>query len=197
MSTLWMMRALAVVMVLAGLLVDRVEAGPIVSITPLTDAANIGDPLSFDVNVSGLVQGDTVGFFDLIVNYNPAVLTPTGSSNAPGGGLGPGAFEVGSSFGGGVFQVTIEAGPALTPTQLSALQVPGFTLATLNFTGLAPGVSPLVVTSAQLTNLDGGTTEAGGATAQATVNPAVPEPVALLLFGMAAAFGARRLRKRG
>lgn len=141
-----------------------------------------GSSLNVDVVVSGLAAGEQIGAFDLIVNFDPAVLGLSGyqlgnqlgdafdSSDTSAGSIGAGQFNLGQIS----FLADLSAQPA------------AFTLATLSFTGLTAGISALSFSNVILGDTWGA--EFAADLGSATLNvSAVPEPgtPALLLAGIA------------
>lgn len=162
---------------------------------PANQTANVGDSLSVDVSISGLLAaGEIVSTFDLAVSYDSSVLFATGVSF--------GGFLDDMLFGGATFNgsdVTTTAGTVeffelsfLTDDELALQQPDSFVLATLSFDAIAEGISPLSFlegtiigvpgldvkgrNAAVLLNLNGGI---GDVTVLAN---AVPEPATLWLL---------------
>lgn len=192
------MKRIAIVMAVAAAVVvpSGAQAAPIVTITPANVVANVGDPLSFDVNLL-LDPGDTVGYFDLALTFDSGSLTPTGYIADALAFMSTSAFVLAEGFSPGLFELAIDAGFDLDEAGLAALQSGGFKLATLSFLANAAGVSALTVALADFVNYDATALfDASGASASITVRqqtqPPVPEPGTLLLVGTGIAFAIRR-----
>lgn len=143
--------------VLAGVFFAvQAEAIPIISISPVSQNKVVTDPVSVDIVVSGLGALEEVGAFNLILSFNSLVLAPTGGLGVgfipdPAGKMGLG-LDVSAGFSAGKLDLTYLAedfgipGPdAADQTALRALQGGGFVLARVNFTAIADGFSPLVL----------------------------------------------------
>lgn len=159
--------------------------------TPSADAIN-GESVSVDIVVSGLgnFAPDSLGAFDITVDYDPAVFAFAGYSlGALLGDLG--AVEaLDASTGDGGTSVNVAEVSLLSDAALHALQPGEFVLATLNFgvLDLAIGASSqLSLSGSLLADAGGGNLPATGGTPVTFVG-AAPVPVTgtllLLLAGL-------------
>ena len=198
---------------LVGLLIAGVSVpaqAAVISVSPAAPTVNIGDPVFFDVAISGIdtATPDPIAAYDLTLTYNPAILgavTFTHLAGNPGAmGAGPDlfvAFAPGSfNFGSALLDPAI-----LTPSDLSAVQGASFVAARFQFTALAAGVSALnvAVNGGGLApfdffaNLIVPTVENGQVTVrQNGTQPPAPEPATLLLVGTGVVLAATRRRMR-
>jgi hypothetical protein len=188
-----------------------------ISILPGSQTIGVGGTATVDIVVSGLAAGDTVGGFSLDLGFNPAILGAAESYTIDPGSI-MGAYDPLDDFSNGFTAGNLDlfylANLTTFPTDalLKASEGGGFILATVNFTGLAAGVSPLTLTTAApngafLSQYDGTTilpaTAVNGSVCVANPNgadgctaAAVPEPATLtLLGGGLAALVSRRRRK--
>lgn len=186
------MRLLSAVLA-AGLWGSPIEAAPILSVQPAAATVDVGQVFSLDIVVTGAV--DLYAFqFDL--GFNPTVIAGTSVSEGPFLATGGPTFFIAGSIdnAGGLISFTAS-------TLLSA--VPGVIgsgiLATIQFSGLAPGVSPVNlfgVTLLDSTFAGIDVTNVGGTVTAVSAAASVPEPATLaLLAGGMLALG-RRMRYR-
>jgi len=157
----------------------RTLADSVVSIQPSTDSVSLGNSFTLDVDIAGVTD---LYDWQFDVDFNPAVLSVTGiteGSFLSGGGTTfflPGTID---NVGG---SITFNADTLLGPP-------PGVngsgTLATLDFTAIGNGSSPITLANVILQDSNGdnidfttdnGTVNVGGTTA-------APEPSSLLLLG--------------
>lgn len=171
--------AAAVLMLLTSLTADAV---PILEFAPTESSSGVGD--SFSVHVFG---SDFIDLFayQILISYDPTILSP--DSITEGSFLssaGTTAF-FGDFLDGNIVLLDILL-DATTGASGSGV------LATLGFTGLASGVSPLVFSDFVLQDSVGGLIEADARNGTATI----PEPssLALLAIGLLALGGALRSR---
>ena len=188
-----------------------------ISVVPGSQTIGVGGTATVDIDLD--FQGSTAsaGGFSLDLGFNPAILgVPESYTIDPGGVMGPGALDFSGGFTSGNLDLFYTADLAAFPTDalLKASEGTGFTLATVTFTGLAAGVSPLTLTfqpadGAFLSDYAGtGTLPATAVNGSVCVaDPlapapncvaasAVPEPATLtLLGGGLAALVSRRRRK--
>ncbi len=149
------------------------------TIEPPTQTAPLAAIVSVDLVIGGLTAGgpSSLGTFDLDIGFDESVLTFQGVTF--GGFLGtPGVQTTngsGLSASGVVdaFEVSL-----LAPAGLNALQPASFTLATLSFTGVALGTSPLTLTQALVGDAFGTQLLVTASNASITI---VPEPATILL----------------
>jgi hypothetical protein len=147
---------------------------------PALQTAGLGQPVSVDVVISGLAAGGppSVGAFDLDVSFNPTIFSSTGVRF--GQFLGnPGLGEVLTISSPARGVIDLAAVSFLSPEELNALQPARFSLASLDFSSLREGTSPLAFSQAIIADAFGGTlatTASGG-----IVNVAAPEPSSFLL----------------
>ena len=143
-------RILALGVLAAVLLVGRAEAASI-SLLPNTQDVALGSNFSVDVMVSGLV-GQSVGGASFLLSYDSSKISGTGFTLDPdslmGFAIDTAANDFGSGFGAaGVspFVAFFLADITLDDTALQPLQGTGFRIATLNFTAIGSGFSPLTL----------------------------------------------------
>ena len=122
-----------------------------ISILPGTQTIGVGGTASVNIVLSGLTLGETVGGFSLDLGFNPAILgAPDSYTIDPGAKMGAyTAFDdFSNGFTAGNLDLFYLANLTTFPTDplLKASEGAGFILATVNFTGLAAGVSPLTLT---------------------------------------------------
>jgi hypothetical protein len=199
------LRMLAASALAATVLLSQAVASPIVSISPGTQTIGVAGTATIDIIVSGLTQpADAVGGFSLALNYNNAILSGLSYTNDPDIKMGALPIDLSGGFiGGGVLYLDLffVADPGETQASLAAAQGGSFRLATVSFTGLADGLSPLTLSDVILSNwdgtatLDGVTSQNGQVCVSSTGAPcAVPEPGSVLL--VATALGALAIRRR-
>ncbi|HQR12103.1 MAG TPA: PEP-CTERM sorting domain-containing protein [Casimicrobiaceae bacterium] len=198
--TLHMLAALGLA---AGVLMSPAMATPIVSISPVNQTIGVGGTATIDIIVSGLT--DPTGGFSLILNYNNAILSGLSFANDPDVKMGAAPLDLSAGFTGiGVLHLDLffVADAGMTEADLAASEGSGFRLATVSFTGLADGLSPLSLADVVLSNwdgtatLDGVETRNGQVCVSSTGAPCstVPEPGSILL--VATALGALAIRRR-
>jgi len=209
-------RSLLAVLALMGF-AGHAQAATI-SIVPGSQTIGIGGTANVDVVLSGLAQA--IGGYNFDLTFSNAILNDISVTVNPGAKMGasPLNFSDANLTDGSPLHVELFADPFITEANLAALQGSSFILASLSFTGLTEGLSPLTLsaTGGFLTNFSG----SGGADGFGLINAnvvngsicvddpqtpgnrcdlaAVPEPASLLLLSTgAAALLARRRRKAG
>lgn len=185
-------------MVAFVLLVGAVRRAEAVSLTlvPSQATVGIGGPVAVDVVIAdlGLGAAPTLSAFDLDITFAPGVLSFVTVSF--GFDLGIPGLEALTSAGAlaGPVRVDLAAASLLSNATLDADQPASFVLATLHFTALGIGTSPLAITQAVLANTAGGSI--GTSLVGTSIDVVVPEPasLALVALGLAglARVGARR-----
>lgn len=205
--------------VIGGLLALASLAAPahaaVISVVPPAQDANVGDTVTADILVA-LGLNEAVGGVSLLLSFDPSVLTGLDFVNDPDGAMGVALDpfnDFGSAFaagGGSPLELFFLADVSLpTFADLKPLQGAGFRLATVSFTALAPGLSPLSlsvvpVAGRFLSDAAGnelaaqaipGSVCVGGAAA-CVVQAPEPGTLSLLGLGAAALIAGRRRRAR-
>jgi hypothetical protein len=186
-----------------------------ISLVPSTQTIAPGNATNVDIVLSGLAPTETVGAFSFLLSFNNAILLGNSFTIDPGGIFGPGALDLSGGFvpvGGSPLDVVFAADVLIDEPTLNGAEGTGFTLATVNFTGLAEGLSPLTLAAAPslgvfLSNFAGtGEIPASAVNGSICVDSpngrispcvgSVPEPATLILSalgaGVAALVGRRR-----
>ena len=156
-----------------------------IGFVPAVQTVGVGATVAVDVVVSGLEPDQIVAAFDLDVAYDPLVVTATSVSF--GSGLGALGTEVLTDAELGTSGVVDFAAVSLrSDADLAASQGDAVTIATLHFTAVALGTSPLTLVSAPPFGID----VKGLADGILAFDPVgdgaihvVPEPSTLLLLG--------------
>lgn len=159
------------------------------SFNPATSWIDVGDPIDISIAISGL-ENENLSTFDLNINYDAAILSF--DKYVLGSGLGDLSNPMEAedwSLGGG--------GGTVHLSEISLLldfswQHDSFTLATVSFTGISMGTSPLQFSNVILGDEWGN--ELSATLADGSVN-VVPVPTTILLMGSGIA-GVLGLRKR-
>jgi len=190
-------RMWAIATAAATAFLGQVQAAPVVTVSPATQNVGVGDPASVNILVSGLTEA--VGGFSFVLDFNESFLSFVDYTFNLGNVLGAGPTDL--SFGlidASFLDVFILADVSATEAELEAAQGASFVLATVNFKGLASGLSPLILSNVALSMFDGITAIPGVAARNGEVcvggNCTVPEPTSMLL--VATALGALVLRRR-
>lgn len=194
------LRRLALAALAATAFFSQAEAAPIVSISPATQNIAVGLPGSVNIIVSGLT--DPTGGFSLTLGFNSSFLSGVTFFNDPAAKFGPVPLDLSLGFSTGSLDLFFAADATATQASLSAAQGASFTLATVNFLGLANGLSPLTLSNVVLSNWDGsadlagvGSTNGAICVGNCAINP-IPEPETYLLFTAGLAALAMRRRRR-
>ena len=184
-----------------------------ISLNPATQTVTAGSSLDVALVISGLGDGaaPSLGTFDVNVSFDQSILSF--STVAFGPFLGdPSLLESINSFDDtstpgivNLYALSLLEGDSTTcifciPPYLDDLQPASFTLATLTFSALSVGTSPLGITLNALGDANGGTLTAdlvgGSVNVNADNNPgSVPEPAAWLLLGLGALIMCRYTRR--
>jgi hypothetical protein len=169
------------------------------SLEPTPKLINVGDPASLDLVVSGLgnLSAPSLAGFDFDLTYNAAIVDAV--SLTFGSFLGLSAQFTDLSTAGAIHldEVSFES-----PTDLNNAQPDTFTLATLNFNGVAPGSSPIIFAFASLSDEDGQSLSGFSINtglievARATGVPDIASTASLLLLGIASLSALRRCPQR-
>ena len=159
----------------------------IISFSPSSQLVNVGSTTTVDLIISGLGDGaaPSLGTFDLDIGFDASVLTFNGATfgnQLDLFGLG----DINSVTAGvgtiNLFEVSLESA-----ADLDSLQAGSFTLATLSFTALSDGSSPLSISVNALGDSLGDPLQAelvaGSINSIRNINT-VPEPSSLLLVGI-------------
>jgi hypothetical protein len=166
------------------------QAGAVtLSLEPATSSAGTGELLSLELVIAGLgdYSSDSLGDFDLDINYDTTVLTFEGYSLSAS--LGEVSLFEALDYSFGEYAagtIGLAEVSSLTPWELDAIQPTSFTLATLDFTVdlLGDGVMTQVSIDAVHALGDGyGNALSLDATTDAVIS-GVPEPTSLALMSM-------------
>jgi hypothetical protein len=161
------------------------------SLDPLTQVVGVGESVLFDLKISGLGNGasPTLGAFSVDINYDAAIIGFT--SVDAGSFLGdPLLFDADFSYDDttpgllSLYEVSF-----LDASDLDALQTDAFTLATITFTSLTAGMSPITLSDGVLSDADGNTLSfddpmGAAINVRTPTNTPVPEPSTLILVGL-------------
>jgi len=197
------LRLLAVTAVALGTLLSTAPAEAItVSISPATQTIGTGSSTSVDIIVSDLT--DPVGGFSLTLTFDDLLLSGDGFTNDPDGKMGALPLDLSGGFSGGSLDLFFAADALETEASLGASEGASFILATVKFTGLAHGLSPLTLSDVILSNWDGSSTLAGVESVNGEIcvgeggcEKPVPEPGTLALLGLGMLGMGLTRRRRG
>jgi hypothetical protein len=191
----------------------NLNAGSIVlSADPSSSSVNVGGTVSVQVEIQGLQadspNGPSLGGYDFLLGYNPAVLgDPVISFGDPilGDQLAlevPSITCIGTACGASSnFPIEIGEVSLDTVTELNSSQASAFTLATITFTALGTGTSPLDLGGVTLADENGraltlGGTDDSSVTVAKAITAATPEPRTGILLPFAAGLAGLLLRRR-
>lgn len=192
------MRALGAAAIAMGGLAGAPASAVMLSLSPATQTATVGDTLTVDVLVSGLGAGvaPSLGAFDLDVSFDEALLAfDTAIFGTQLDVLGLGSLQLTTPGMGTVnlFELSLD-----TATDLADLQADSFVLASLSFSALAAGTGSfgLSILSLADENGDALAADASGARFRVDARNSVPEPGVLGLLGLGGLLlvGMRHLR---
>jgi len=164
-----------------------------------------GGAVQVQVRIDGLgnLEAPSLSAFDLVISYDPSILRPTGAVYGdPILGNQLDLAGLGSLDTAPVIAPPLPVGIASVafdlPSTLDTKQRGAFTLATISFSGLAGGTSPLAI-SMVLALADSQGEPLTATLSGATVAVAVPEPsaVVILIVGMLGMMGWAARRRIG
>jgi hypothetical protein len=118
--------------------------GATITVTPATQTIAPGGTAVVDIVLSGLGPTETVGAFSLLLSFTNAILgAPDSFVNNPDNVMGAAPLDLSGGFSGGTLDLFYLADPSISEVALKGLEGSGFRLATVSFTGLSEGLSPL------------------------------------------------------
>jgi hypothetical protein len=176
----YVVRALTVVALASGLFAAQAEAVPVVTITTTTPVVDVGDPIQIAIDVI-LAPGDEVGFWDIDVAFNNALVAAASSDIDPDDKM---EVEVGQrtifadTFFATFYDGAVDVGfPAGGEAAVEAHQGAGFRLVDLTFTATDDGLAVFALTQADIVSYDASTfTDASGAQVSVVINQPVVAP---------------------
>lgn len=164
--------------------VPNILQATLISFNPTSQEIAIGSPLSVDLVISEL--GDySLGGYNLEIFFDPDILEYQSIVFGPWldiAGLGY-EFRDASTLSSGlleIYEVSFDS-----EVDLNSLQPGSFTLATLIFGTLSPGISSMNIFVDGLSDANGNSLESSVSNGSVTVSDTapVPEPTSLLLLG--------------
>ncbi len=166
------------------------SANPILFLSPASPTINVGDPVTIDVMISGVVS-PWLGSYNIVIGFNPAI-TPIVAVAWPDDFLGIPSTTRDADFDP-VGLVTVTETSLLSPALLGTLQSGNdpFRLFEVVFgQSLASGTSSLTFEQVTLTDGNGNSLASTSTNGNITVGATpVPEPGTLILFGVSAIGG--------
>lgn len=177
MTTIGSLRRLALSALAAAVLSLPARAVPLVTLDPVTQNIPVGGTAVVNLNISGLGAGvtPTLGAWLAYIASNSSIVgfaSATYGTNLDLGVLGTLQFTDSSTPG----LLKMDETSFEDTTALNSAQPAAFTLATLSFTGLAPGTSALTFNRLELSDEIGFPLAYTSTTASITVGtPGVPE----------------------
>ena len=172
-----------------------------IDIVPASQDVLVGDTVDVEIAISGLgnLGVPSLGAFDIVLAFDPTVLTY--QSAVFGDPLLGDELDV-WDFGMNPMGVTSGAGTVNPwevsldfPIDLDTLQAGDFTLVTLSFAAAGPGTSTLTLWANALGDAAGAPLAADLGGGSVSVQSAVPEPTATLLFGIGSLVVALAVRR--
>jgi hypothetical protein len=171
------------------------QSAILISVNSGTPQINTGDIVSFTIDISGLGSGVALSSYALSVGFKPVLLQfnsaffgdPLLGDQLDIAGLG---LNAPSALAGDNFVNLIEFSLDDSAPLLEK-QAHNFTLASLFFTAISPGISTLDLTIDSLSDTEGNNLSADSANSFVSIN-AVPIPGAFWLFATTLALLMRR-----
>ncbi len=163
----------AILTILALLLSSQLQAITL-GFFPSSANLNAGDPFSVDLRISDIENNTAVGDYDFDINFESTALSITPSDVVFGNQLQQSGVVSLTSVTVGDGQLNISEVSLNDADVLNALQSDEFTVATLNFTADAPGVTQLDVEVNALGN------QAGSAVDSTDTVTIVPAPISVV-----------------
>ena len=152
-----------------------------ISLLPSFQRIPLGSTAEVDAVVSGLPVGTPLGGFDFTVAFDPAILSLLSVDFGPGlGNVSTTALATLDPSVPGLIRL-IEVS-LLVPSDLVPLQGSEFSIATLGFQGISPGISPLAVDDLTLSDANSPASAIPAGTVGAAIE-VVPEPKFSYLLG--------------
>ena len=191
----------------------NLNAGSIIlSADPSSSSVNVGGTVTVQVEIQGLQSdspnGPSLGGYDFLFGYNPAILgDPVISFGDPilGDQLAlevPSITCIGTACGAASnFPLDIGEVSLDSPSVLNADQASAFTLATITFTALGTGTTPLDLGGVLLADENGkaltlDALEDSSVTVNSVATAATPEPSTGVLLPLAVGLAGLLLRRR-